>query len=277
MTGTHESTGHPDTADSKSSLAFRPGDFCPHGGLLLDGSGQYQEELRCLLGRRLKYAAITIAGAFLAFLVRDLVFDYYRNHGMDYLLLPHVAITVVTGVLAGLLVLKSCMSVMMLRIMELVLFGLPAAFFVWLQHARLCRVAAELPESINDSHLAQTVLPWVLLIQLYALFVPNTWQRASLILGMMVATPLVGTLAAGARGGIAGRRLYRHAVVVGDCGNHRRLRFPPVRQAQTRSVRCAECRRLYAEAKTGQRRHGRGVSGRTPSAQASLCHQTYSA
>ena len=79
-----------------------------------------------------------------------------------------------------------------LRIAELVIFGLPAAFFLMLQH----RV------TIDDAF--RNVMPpplpfWLLLIFTYGMFIPNTWRRAAFVIGAMALAPallLAGTMLA---------------------------------------------------------------------------------
>jgi hypothetical protein len=66
----------------------------------------------------------------------------------------------------------------------LVIFGIPAAFFLVLQHRA----------TMEDT--ARSVMPppvpfWLLLIFTYGMFIPNTWRRAALVIGTMAIAPLV--------------------------------------------------------------------------------------
>jgi hypothetical protein len=89
-----------------------------------------------------------------------------------------------------------------LRVAELAIFGLPAVFFLLLQH----RV------TLDDA--ARGFMPpplpfWLLLIFTYGMFIPNTWRRAAcvigalalapdlLVVGMMLAHPEVGAVMTG--------------------------------------------------------------------------------
>jgi serine/threonine-protein kinase len=71
-----------------------------------------------------------------------------------------------------------------LRIAELVIFGLPAAFFLLLQHR------------VTLTDVARGFMPppmsfWPLLIFTYGMFIPNQWRRATLVIGAMALAPVL--------------------------------------------------------------------------------------
>jgi serine/threonine-protein kinase len=74
-----------------------------------------------------------------------------------------------------------------LRVAELVIFGCPALFFA-IKAVQEANYLLNMPA--GHARLDQIVIPWVLLIFTYALFIPNTWQRAAAVLGAMGATPV---------------------------------------------------------------------------------------
>src|SRR5690606_1162918 len=45
--------------------------------------------------------------------------------------------------------------------------------------------------SSAEGFLVSILPPWMLLIFVYALYIPNTWQRAAWVIGMMTAAPLL--------------------------------------------------------------------------------------
>jgi hypothetical protein len=55
--------------------------FCPQGGLLQGSDCDFGEEIRCLLGRRLRAAALILFAGFAAFLVRNLFHESTRELG----------------------------------------------------------------------------------------------------------------------------------------------------------------------------------------------------
>ena len=74
-----------------------------------------------------------------------------------------------------------------LRLVELIIFGCPAIFFfvqTWQQSTYLANLAD------GSARLDNIVTPWLLLIFTYALFIPNTWQRAAAVIAVMGLMPL---------------------------------------------------------------------------------------
>jgi serine/threonine-protein kinase len=83
-------------------------------------------------------------------------------------------------------------SMRMLRIREGILFGIPAVFFGWVQHAVFVQVAAKhYPGEVIWFAVGADALRWVILIVLYGTFIPNTWRRCASITGAMAVTPLM--------------------------------------------------------------------------------------
>ncbi|MCA9264320.1 MAG: serine/threonine protein kinase, partial [Planctomycetales bacterium] len=71
-----------------------------------------------------------------------------------------------------------------LRVVELLIFGGSAALFGTLSYVTLA-------ESARQGFIAGINGPWVLLIFTYAMFVPNAWRRAAVVIGMAAAIPVV--------------------------------------------------------------------------------------
>ena len=72
-----------------------------------------------------------------------------------------------------------------LRVFELLTFGLTALFFMSVQHDATVVVAEK------HGYLFDPAGLWFLLMFTYAMFIPNTWQRASVVLGFIAAAPVV--------------------------------------------------------------------------------------
>ena len=102
----------------------------------------------------------------------------------------------VLGVLTVLLSVKSCLSVRALRTCELAIFGLPAAFFVWVQFCLVCHVPPQEIMAAARAFPAETTIRWMILINLYGVFIPNTWRRAVGVVGVMALVPIAATVAA---------------------------------------------------------------------------------
>lgn len=170
------------------------GAFCPHHGIQTgDSSLRFHEELRCLLRRRLGNAAFILFGGFGAFLVRDFILST-ETFSEPTILFPHIALTVLCGGLAVVLSMRKCLTTKMLRVAELLMFGLSALFFFWLQHVSLCRLAGADVSVEALAYLAQSMIPWIILIQIYGLFIPNAWHRSAAIISMMAFAPLAGVV-----------------------------------------------------------------------------------
>ena len=85
-----------------------------------------------------------------------------------------------SGLLAWKLCAKCDLSLPALRVAEALVFGAPAFFFLILDYERLV-VNASLRRARPTSRTI--VSGWMLLIFCYAMFVPNTWQRAAIVIG----------------------------------------------------------------------------------------------
>jgi serine/threonine-protein kinase len=159
---------------------------------LVEGSTPHlSAETRELLRNRLRIAAVLFFVGFLAFFIRW--FFYWSEWGTAEhmpIFYTHAAITVVLGLFAVRLCRHCSYSLAKLRIAELVIFGCPALFFV--VHALDMNLyLINLPA--GQARIEPIVPVWLLLIFMYAMFIPNTWQRAAAVLGVICLLP-IGTL-----------------------------------------------------------------------------------
>ena len=134
------------------------------------------------------------------FLIRGLL-KFGDPDGMTpFGLALHSVIVAVMVVLAGVLWSSLALTVRTLRIMELTLFGLPAVFFVYLHHTlfsdgKILNWAGEgFSERVTGMALTLDNLRWFVIIVLYGTFIPNTWKRCAVVVGVLVAIPLALTL-----------------------------------------------------------------------------------
>ncbi len=152
---------------------------------LVEGSSPHLSgETRELLRQRLRIAAVILFGAFAAWLVRGVLI---HQAGESYWLLGwHASVTLVMGLMVVVLTQLKSPSLAKLRLMELIVFGDPAVYFVILSQHTLHH-SANLAEG---AHLPIVIVPWLMLIFTYALFIPNNWKRALAVIGLMGAAPL---------------------------------------------------------------------------------------
>ena len=173
------------TIDATPSAAFGPPQ--PHRGVaLIEGSTpELSAETNDLLRDRLRVASLLLSVGFLAFFVKKL-FELGSNETpFDWFLLAyHAAITVVAG-MVGVRLCTQCPKIRRhLRLAELMVFGGSAVFF--------CLVSCKLLQETASEGYIRSVAPiWLLLIFTYALFVPNTWRRAAVVIGSMAFAPIV--------------------------------------------------------------------------------------
>lgn len=156
---------------------------CPKRDLLVNDSGpRLTGETQVLLRSRLRAAAFILLIGFSVFLARHVV-GVLSGEPLDAVLLAaHVLVVLVLGYSAFPLCRKCSVSMGELRIAELVIFGLPALFFLLLQK----RV------TLDDA--ARGFMPppmpfWLLLIFTYGMFIPNRWRRAAVVIGAMALAP----------------------------------------------------------------------------------------
>jgi serine/threonine-protein kinase len=101
------------------------------------------------------------------------------------------------GIVSGVLWSRRPLSRQSLRVLELTIFGLIAAFFAWLQvntyhDGAVLRAIVPGQEAIAFRLIGSVVaLRWFLLIVLYGVFIPNTWQRCTAVVGCLAVLPVV--------------------------------------------------------------------------------------
>ena len=137
-------------------------------------------------------AASLLLIGFGIFFVRHAMSGLWGEPVSPVLLGCHVVVLLVLSASTVLLWRRRDMAIEQLRIAELVVFGFPAVFFLMLQHRVTMDDAARL--------FMPAPLPfWLLLIFTYGMFIPNTWERAALVIGAMAGAPallMAGTMVA---------------------------------------------------------------------------------
>ncbi len=156
---------------------------------LVEGSAPHlSQETRDLLRGRLRIAAVLFFVGFLAFLLRwPFYWDEWNNSGHGWMLYPHVGVTILLGLVAIKLCRRCMVSLPMLRLAELLVFGAPAAFFVLKEYSEVTSAV-----SLQDGRgfIPLMMAPWMLVIFTYAIFIPNTWQRALAVASLVAALPI---------------------------------------------------------------------------------------
>ena len=147
------------------------------------------------------------------------------------------------------------------------------AYFVIYDY-RLLKISAPRP-------LVSNPLPfWMGIVFTYAMFIPNTWRRAAVVIGIICALPLVliGIHVAD-RTGRSPRPTATNRASWSKCdhaGRHvlvQRVRHAHDQQPAHRGLRGHAAGPISALPADRLRRHGRGLSGRAPDDEAALRDQ----
>jgi eukaryotic-like serine/threonine-protein kinase len=142
------------------------------------------KETQALLRSRLRAAALILLIGFGVFLIRPVIGALAGEPFSAVFFGFHVLVVLVLGFGAALLRRRHTVSISKVRIAELIIFGLPAAFFLMVQH----RCALE----DSGRGIMPPLLPfWLVLIFTYGMFIPNTWRRATLVTGAMALAPIL--------------------------------------------------------------------------------------
>lgn len=196
----------------------------PRCKIALVGGTGFTEEISCLLRHRLRLAGLIALAGFSVFLIRNLV-SPGDARATPLIMGLHTAVVGVLTLVATLLWSHQRLGVSALRGIELLLFGSMALFFGYLQYWTfhhgnvLSGVATEQQERILSLATAGNSLRWFVLIVLYGTFIPNTWRRCAMVVGVLTAAPLVLNFATcwkcPVMGMHAGQALFEMSVALG--------------------------------------------------------------
>jgi tRNA A-37 threonylcarbamoyl transferase component Bud32 len=143
-------------------------------------------ELNELLRSRLRSAALLMFGGFAVFLVWH-IFMFEPEPTLQIVtFVAHILVTMILGSVGFSLCSKCRMTLGQLRAVELITFAAPMAFFMLMQYTRTVFYVVEQ----NQMHPGLLAL-WLLPVFTYALFIPNDWRRAAVIIAVIAAAPLV--------------------------------------------------------------------------------------
>lgn len=174
------------------SIAHRA--FCPVGGMVDSGASGFSHEQQSIRNQRLKTAAVILSSGSAAFFVRNLALGLYDSEMLQPLAYAHAAMILVLGGVA--LLLHKCYVACRFRLLtfEFIVFGMPTVLFVWMQHCRVCGCSPDKLAEVAWAYPAETTVPWIMLINIYAWFVPNSLRRAVTVIGSMSLIPLAGAV-----------------------------------------------------------------------------------
>ncbi|MEZ6110361.1 MAG: serine/threonine-protein kinase [Pirellulaceae bacterium] len=156
---------------------------------LVEGTGPaITGETQTLLRSRLRSAAIILFSGFTLFFVWRVVEMMRGVIPFDATARIHLLVVLFLAVCVGSLCRRCQISVGILRMKELLIFGLPGLYFLIMQYSHSVRCATE------DQIFPNVAVPWVFLMFTYAVFIPNHWKRAAAVVASMAAAPVLMTV-----------------------------------------------------------------------------------
>jgi serine/threonine-protein kinase len=154
---------------------------------LVEGSKpELSRETQALLQSRLRAAALVLALGFGLFLIEDTFLLRWSDPRRVALYIFHAVVTAILALVGTRLCQRCPTTIRLLRPMEAVIFVLTALFFIAMQSLDMFCWFPEGTRHYVDSPTA----PWISLIFIYALFIPNTWRRAAVVTGLMALAPV---------------------------------------------------------------------------------------
>jgi serine/threonine-protein kinase len=161
--------------------------FVPEKRIVEGTAGQLATETCSLLQQRLRAAALVLVVGFTLFFLRSLLLHRFESVTVCF-----------HGLMLGLLILSfTALSsrwrppLAQLRAFELTLFALILAFFTTAQYAlMLASVRADDPLHLL-SVVKGNLLGMLAMMFTYAIFIPNNWRRAALMIAPMALVPMV--------------------------------------------------------------------------------------
>ncbi len=157
---------------------------CAHVQFIEGSDPQISVETTDLLRLRLRAAALALFCGVGVFFVYRVATGAWKVPGGDRLLDAQFVVLIFLGV-SWLSLRRGCsISRRYLRIHELLIFGPPVVFMLLLEHSRITHC-------MSRGFLQNPVAPGTALIFTYAIFIPNSWRRAAVVLGCISLAPLV--------------------------------------------------------------------------------------
>jgi tRNA A-37 threonylcarbamoyl transferase component Bud32 len=142
-------------------------------------------ELLRLLHRRLRLASLLLFAGFAVFLVKHFFQADFSSTVGVVLFVLHAAVTAVLGAIGLPMCRKRPISLVWLRRAEVAVFGLPLLLFLLVYYNRALVCCRQMGYFDYPADI------WIALMFTYALFIPNTLRRASLVIGLMAAAPIL--------------------------------------------------------------------------------------
>jgi serine/threonine-protein kinase len=179
---------------------------------LVRGSGPHiATETTHLLRTRLKGAALCLLLGFGAFFLWRLTDRHALGQPGTFLFYADGAVLCVLG-LSWLSLCRQCgISQVRLRCYEILIFATPALYLLLVEYHRMTDCA-------QHGFLQQPVASWYALIFTYALFIPNSWRRAAMVVGSLAAAPVLLIAVLWVQDSVCSKLLHEHPTYLVEVG-----------------------------------------------------------
>lgn len=187
-------------------------------------SSQTGSELRLLLRDKLRLANTLFLLVLSLSLVLALVDETYKADlsWLDFLAMG--AAVALVGVTQVVLQCRQDLSLRWLRLIETFIFGLGMLLLLWGQHSWLEKHWFEtIPRPGQERKLMviaadSLTMPWFFLMVLYGTFIPNTWRRCAVVVGLMWLMAIGLLVAHGLYNETLGRYMLRDTLLAMNIG-----------------------------------------------------------
>jgi serine/threonine-protein kinase len=187
MSNAYATTEEHPLPDDPATRPLSRDSFVPERRVVAGSTAQESPETRWLLQQRFRAAVLVMVVGFALFFLRSLLLHRFESvtivfHGLMLLLL-----------LLSFLALSSHWrpTLVQLRAFEVTFFALILAFFTTAQYALMLRsVRADDPFHLV-SVMKGNLLGMLAMMFTYAIFIPNNWRRAAVMMAPMALAPLV--------------------------------------------------------------------------------------
>ena len=134
----------------------------------------------------MRAVALIFSVAGTVFLIRDLI----NQNSISPVL--QIVLMIFVGAIAALLWSGRSIALKHLRVLELLSFGLIVTYLAAQNYHLIHQEMVEGNAALALTRSVQTILHYALLVAIYAIFIPNTWQRASVLILPIAITPIGG-------------------------------------------------------------------------------------
>ncbi|MGE5755408.1 MAG: serine/threonine-protein kinase [Planctomycetaceae bacterium] len=180
-------------SDAPPAPASEPGPSgAPRMVSLVEGSGAHlSAATRSLLQDRLRAAALLLLAIFALFLARILFGVFPAREAVDGRIVAYrIAMLALQGAVVALLSSRAQLTLRALRTIELVMFGLVAAFLAGVQYENVAYCAERGDEKLAVVATKNTVVFTFALLVIYGMFIPNKWRRALAVVAAIAVVPV---------------------------------------------------------------------------------------